>query len=118
MTDGSEHIRSVALGIILTLVTFGLYGFWWQHKKMRAVNQMLGKKKYGFLLWLLFCVLTLGLYHIYHQYRMSEDVATARGRSESNDGLIAVVLCIFGLTLLVDAIQQSQINGYYGSQDL
>ena len=112
-----EHIRNIALDIIFALLTCGLYNIWVQARQMYAVNEMIGQDKYSFLPWLLFSLVTCGIYHIYHEYRMSTDIAATTGGSD-NDPLISVVLCIFGLLLVVDAIQQSQINRYYGSEAL
>jgi hypothetical protein len=114
----SEHVRGIAVSLILTLVTCGIYNLYWQHRQMLAANDMLGSEKYRFLPWLAFTIVTCGLYHIYHEYRMSSDIAQAVGRDPKNDALIAVLLSLFGLSPVVDAIQQSQINGYYGDDSL
>lgn len=115
---GSEHVRPIALSLILTLVTCGLYNFYWQYLQMLAANEMLGSEKYRFLPWLAFTLVTCGIYHIYHEYRMSVDIAQVLGRDTKNDALISVLLSVFGLSLVVDAIQQSQINAYYGDDAL
>lgn len=114
----NEHVRSIALGIVLTLVTCGLYNLFWQAKQMAAVNSILSENKYYFLPWLGLSVITCGIYHVYHEYRMSNDLARALGRDASNDGLIAILLSLFGLSLVVDAIQQAQINEHYGDESL
>ncbi len=112
-----EHIRNIALDIIFALLTCGLYNLWVQARQMEAVNEMIRQDKYSFLSWFLFTIITCGLYHIYHEYRMSNDIASVTGGSD-NDALISIVLCIFGLALVVDAIQQSHINRYYGDSAL
>ena len=119
MTNGrnSEYVRSIPFDIILALVTCGLFNLWVQARQMEAVNAMIREEKYSFLPWFLFTLITCGLYHIYHEYRMSNDIASVTGGSD-NDALISIVLCIFGLALVVDAIQQSHINRYYGSNAL
>lgn len=113
-----EHVRNIAVDLILSVVTCGLYNLYWQYKQIDAVNDILKQEKYSFISWLLLCLVTCGLYHIYHEYRMSTDLAEAAGRPASNDGLIAIVLTIFGLAIVVDAIQQSQINNHYGDSSL
>lgn len=114
----SEHIRSIPTDIILTIVTCGLFNLVVQHKQMLAVNDMLGEDKYHFVPWLLLTLVTCGLYHVYHEYRMAEDIAECSDRSAGSDGIIALVLAALGLPIVVDAIQQSNINGYYGSSEL
>jgi hypothetical protein len=114
----SEHVRSIAANIILTLVTCGIYNIYWQYLQMQSVNELLDRDKYGFWPWLLFTLITCGIYHIYHEYRMSEDIARSTGRDPKSDGLIAVILSVFGLSIVVDAIQQSHINEYFGDDGL
>jgi len=106
------------VSLILTLVTCGLYNFYWQHRQMLATNEMLQSDKYRFLPWLAFTLITCGIYHIYHEYRMSTDIAEVVGRDPRSEGLIAVLLSVFGLSFVVDAIQQSQINAHYGDDSL
>lgn len=114
----SEHVRSVAVGIVLSLITCGLYNLFWQAKQMSAANDMLGEDKYSFWPWLGLSLITCGVYHIYHEYRMSEDLARALGREPGHECIVAVLLSVFGLSLVVDAIQQSQINEHFGEEGL
>jgi Domain of unknown function (DUF4234) len=109
----SEHVRSIALSILLTLVTCGLYNLYWQYRQMQSVNDLLERDEYSFWPWLLLTLLTCGLYHIYHEYRMSEDIARSTGRDPKSNRRIAVVLSVFGLSIVVDAIQQSHINAQF-----
>jgi hypothetical protein len=113
-----EHVRNIAICIILSLVTCGIYNVYWQYQQMESVNDMLQEERYSFLRWFAFTLLTCGLYHIYHEYRLSTDIAKAIGREPGNEGLIAILLSVFGLSLVVDAIQQSQINERFGSEAL
>ena len=41
--------RSIAVGILLTLITCGIYGLYWQYKQMDTLNVWLGKKRLLFL---------------------------------------------------------------------
>jgi len=114
----NEYVRNIALDIILTILTCGIYNLFVQSAQINALNSMLQSQKYQFLHWLLFCLVTCGLYHIYHEYRMSEDIARLVGRDPGTDGLISVLLTSFGLHIVADAIQQTHINRFYGSTDL
>jgi Domain of unknown function (DUF4234) len=109
----SEHVKSIAASILLTLVSCGLYNLYWQYLQMQSVNDLLERDEYSFWPWLLFTLITCGLYHIYHEYRMSEDIAGSTGRDPKSDGRIALVLSVFGLSIVVDAIQQSHINQHF-----
>lgn len=114
----NQHVRNIPLDIVLTLITCFLYNIYVQYKQCAAVNDMLKEYKYSFVQWLIFTILTCGLYHIYHEYRKSSDVAVLLKKDPSSAGLIAVVLTAFGLSIVNDAIQQSEINGFYGSPGL
>lgn len=112
------HVRSIPLDIVLTIVTCGLFNLWVQYKQCEAVNDMIKQPKYSFLFWVLFCLITCGLYHIYHEYRKSSDIAEVLKKDPGSAGLISIVLTVFGLWIINDAIQQSEINRYYGSNHL
>lgn len=114
----SEHIRNIPLDIILTILTCYLYNFYVQYKQIRAVNSMLGEEKYSFSSWLILTLITCGLYHLYHEYRKSEDLCKILNRPNSNDALAALLLSSIGLPLVADAIQQAEINKYYGDSSL
>jgi hypothetical protein len=114
----NQHIRNIPLDIILTIITCFLYNIYVQYKQCHAINDMLKETKYSFVLWFIFTVLTCGLYHIYHEYRKSSDIAMVLKKDPGSPGLIAVLLTFFGLSFINDAIQQSDINNYYGNTNL
>lgn len=114
----NQHVRNIALDIILSLITCFLYNIYLQYKQCHAVNDMLKEYKYSFAQWFIFTVLTCGLYHIYHEYRKSSDIASVMKKEPGSPGLIAIVLTVFGLSIINDAIQQAEINSYYGSNSL
>ena len=49
---------------------------------------------------------------------MSEDLASKLGRAGGSDGLVTILLCLFGLSIVADAIHQTHINEFYGSDAL
>jgi len=114
----SEHVRNIAVDIVLTILTLYVFNIWVQYKQILAANAMLGQEKYSFWKWALLSLVTCGIYHIYHEFRKSEDLARVTGRATSNDGLISLILTIVGLGFVNDAIQQSRINEYFGSNAL
>jgi hypothetical protein len=116
--NGSEHVRNIGLDIVLTILTCGLFNIYLQYRQMIAVNIMINEIKYKFIPWFLLCIITCGLYHIYHEWRKSSDIAVALKKTESQEPIINVLLSIFGLSIVADAIQQAEINKYYGSSAL
>jgi hypothetical protein len=112
--DAEEHIRSIPFDLIVTLLTCGLFNLVVQYRQMRAVNAMLGVERYRFLPWLLFCLLTCGLYHLYHEYKKSFDISRVSGDGQPTEAVVALLLTVFGLHIVADAIQQTHINRYFG----
>lgn len=113
-----EFVRSIVLDLLLTILTCGLFNLYVQYRQIVTVNAMLGKEKYSFIAWLLLTIITCGLYHIYHEYRKSSDIAEAMQEPHSNEPIISLILTVFGLHVVADAIQQSRINKHYGNDDL
>ncbi len=113
-----QYSSSIAKDIILTLITFGIYYFFIQYRQINALNYMLKTERYSFLWWLILTTVTFGLYHLYHEYRMSQDLVTLIPGLPEYEGLISLLLLVFGLVPVVDAIQQSHINRYFGSHSL
>ena len=110
-----DFIKNIALDIIFTILTFGLFNIWIQYRQMTTVNFMMKYEKYNFFLWFIFCIFSCGLYHLYHEYVMSEDLSKILGRESGKDGLINLLLSLFGLSIVADAIQQYHINEYFSS---
>lgn len=109
-----EYYVGIAVGLILSIVTCGLYNVYWQYKQISAMNVLLGRHEFDFLKWLIFSILTCGLYHVYYEYRMAaslQEWLSARGRPVSpNLALICLVLSCLSLTVIADAIIQHDLN--------
>jgi hypothetical protein len=113
-----EFVRNIVLDLVLSVLTCFLYNVYVNYRQMLTVNHMLGTEKYSFVKWSLLTLVTCGLYHVYHEYIMSEDIAVICRREPQTDGLINVLLALFGLSLVADAIQQKHINQHFGANDL
>lgn len=111
------HVRNIAVDLIITIITCGLYNIYIQSRQINALNAMLGQQKYSFWHWFLLTLVTCGIYHIYHEYRLSTDLVVLQ-KLDANEPILVVLLAIFGLSIVADAIQQSHINHYYGETGL
>jgi hypothetical protein len=113
----SEGVRSIAVDIILTLVTCGLYGLYWQYKQMETLNAWLGREDFSFGLWLLLSLVTCGIFAVYYEYKMAKGINEIQEdnnlRVNRDLALICILLAIFGLGIVSLAIQQSEINKFY-----
>lgn len=109
-----EGRGNVAVDIILSILTCGIYNLFWQARQMRAVNAMLGIERFRFWPWFFLTLITCGIYHIYHEYVMGSAICEAAERLgrrvPQNLALISLLLSVFGLTIVTDAIQQHEIN--------
>lgn len=114
----SEAIVSIGLGILLSLVTCGIYLLFWEYRQMKTLNAWLGREEFDFLVWILLSLITCGIFAVYYEYKMARAINTIQGRAGEhvNDTLplISLVLAIFGLPLVSTAIQQAEINELYG----
>lgn len=110
----NDYVRSIVVDVLLTVFLCGLWNIWVQARQMKAVNFMLRQEKYSFWKWAGLTLITCTLWHIYHEYCLSRDIANLKGMPQSDKPLIHLVLSIFGLSVVVDALQQSEINEYFG----
>jgi len=116
--EASEHKMDIALYVILTLVTCGFFNIYWNYRQMLACNSMLGREEFSFWTWFLLSLITCGIYHLYYQYQMgSAIVEIQRGRALAtfdNLPVISILVSVFGLSIVVDAIHQHEINKIIG----
>jgi hypothetical protein len=114
---GGPYVSNIALDIILSIITCGIYWFFWQARQMRALNHLLQEQRFSFLLWFLVSLITCFLFNIYYEYIMAKavvEIQTKQGKVLSNDlPVLSLVLSIFGLHIITDAIQQHEINKFF-----
>ncbi len=114
-----EGVRSIVTDLLLTVITCGLYGLYWQYKQMETLNAWLRRKDFSFGLWLLLSIITCGIFAIYYEYKMAKGINEIQElnsmRVASDLPIICLVLSIFGLAFVSLAIQQLEINKFYGA---
>jgi len=105
---------SIAKYVVFSIITLGIFNIYWQYRQMSFVNRIAGEEKFSFVKWLIFTIITCGIYHIYYEYVMGRELVMLQekyGIPKSDDlTTISVVLSVIGLTIVVDAIQQREIN--------
>lgn len=107
--------RNVALSIVLTIITCGLYGIYWEVCMVDDVNRLTGKEdaKSGIIVFLL-SLITCNIYWMYWLFKTGETIdleKSKKGLPSSNRGLVYLILTFFALGIVADAILQSDING-------
>jgi hypothetical protein len=107
----------VAVGILLTLITCGIYGLFWQYKQIVTLNAWLGRQEFSFVLWLLLSLLTCGIFALYYEYKMSvaiNDIQRTWGIRVNGDlPVLCVLLSLLATPIVSLALQQNAINEFY-----
>lgn len=108
--------RNIALSIVLTVVTCGIYGIYWFITLTNDANNASGHAQDGtsggvaFLLSLVTC----GIYGYYWAYKMGEKINEAKAMrnmpADSNAGILYLILNIFGLGIITYALAQNELN--------
>jgi hypothetical protein len=104
--------KNLLIDFALIVLTGGLWNIWMQYRQIRDFNICLNEEKYSFLKWLLFTLLTFGLYHIYHEYKLTRDMYEfVAGKNNGLEvGIIAAIISATGAWIFVDLYQQSILN--------
>ncbi len=112
--------RSVAMCIVLSIITCGIYGIYWMyciHEDVQMVCDYPMSVSGGMVIVLTF--ITCGIYGIYWAYKMGQFLDTAKGAPGGNSSLVYLLLSIFGLQIVAWALMQSELNCFTtGSNDL
>ena len=106
--------RSIAACIILSLVTCGLYGLYWLACLANDANTVSGRQNdtSGGLV-VIFSIITCNIYQIYWMYKAGEKIDTARqmrGLPSQNNGLVYLLLTLFGFSIIAWALLQNELN--------
>jgi len=105
--------RNVVTCILLTIITCGIYGIVWfinlTDDAARANNNPNFSGGTAFLLTLVTC----GIYSIYWNYKMGKELYNAKiskGMAASDQSILYLVLCIFGLEIVNYCLMQNELN--------
>ena len=117
LPDRATTQGNIAVDIILSLVTCGIYTLFWQNRLFKAANMLLGEERFTFLTWFLLTIVTCGLYNLYAQYQLGQTLhqglVKEGGLGNENLPLLGLLLSIFGLQIVVMAIEQNELNQLY-----
>lgn len=113
----NSRYKSIAEGIILTLITCGIYNIFWNIHQMYACNELTGREEFSPLKVYLLSIVTCGIYFVYYQYCMGgviQEVQRARNMPVFEHlPVLSLLLSLFGMTIIVDAIHQHELNKFY-----
>ena len=108
--------RNIALDLILTILLCGLWNLAVQISQVKTLNYLLKTERYSFWKIYILSLLTCGIYFIYFEYKKAEEISALTGKDSDSDPILAVVLSIFGLSIVFDAIAQSKLNSILDQQ--
>lgn len=106
--------RNIAVSIILSIITCGIYGIYWfivvtDEAKEASGNENAPSGGIAFLLNLVTC----GIYGIYWAYKMGEAISEAKsknGLEASSNAVLYLILQLLGLAIVNYAIMQNELN--------
>ena len=102
--------RNIAVCIILTIITCGIYGIYWfivmtNESNALAPNNATASGGMAFL----FSILTLGIYAFYWTYKLGCKVDEMKG-TQGNSGILYLILTFFCLGIIPYCLAQDEIN--------
>ena len=109
--------RDIIVAIILSIVTCGIYSIYWTYKiaqgfyvtpTQERVNTTPGTT---ILLWIVTCGI-YGYYCYYKWGRATAEISQYYGRNDDDKAILYLILSIFGLSIVCDALIQSDFNDW------
>ena len=112
--------RSIATCIILSIITCGIYGIVWFVSMVNDLNMASNEpnKASGGLVFLL-SIITCGIYLFYWMYSAGQQINRAKAMRnlpyDSNNGLVYLLLSVFGFSIVSYALIQNELNQLAGN---
>lgn len=108
--------RNIALCIIFSILTCGLYFLYWQVVLVDDLNYISNEKDTSGIGVVLLSIITCNIYWLYFVYKMGRKINAAwerKGRTiDSNNSLIYLLLSLFGLNIVTMCLMQAEANRF------
>lgn len=107
--------RNLAVSIILTIVTCGIYGIVWYISMTDDVGTVSGDQNMSGGKAFLFTLLTCGIYSFIWSYNVGKDLNEAQlkaGKPATDNSILYLILSLFGLGIVVYALVQNELNKF------
>lgn len=104
--------RNIAVCVILSIVTCGIYGIYWFICLTNDTNTIAGEIGTSGGVAFILTLITCGIYGLYWAYKCGEKLDKAksdRGIPASNGGILYLILFLFG-GIIAYALIQSELN--------
>ena len=107
--------RDIAIAIILSFLTCGIYMVYWYIVMTDDINRASGDSTTSCGMSFLFSLLTCGIYTIYWYYKKAKQLYEAgrkHGIEVSDNAVLYLILGIFGFGIVNYALIQSDLNKF------
>ena len=103
--------RDIVKAVLLSIITCGIYNIFWFISVTNDMNRLTGNEKdtSGGICYVL-SLITCGIYGYYWAYQMGKKRDMLNGDENGTSNIIYIVLCIFGLMIVAEALIQDAIN--------
>lgn len=104
--------RNIAVCIILSIVTCGIYGLYWLVCLANDTNTVAGTEGTSGGMVLLLTIITCNIYGLYWAYKQGEKIDIAKqkkGIPSSNSGVMYLLLCLI-VPVVAWALMQNELN--------
>lgn len=103
--------RNIALCILFSIITCGIYSIYWMIKINDEVNQLSGEPNAtsGGMVFL-FSLITCGIYGLYWMYKMGERCERIKRMPAGYTGILYLVLGLVGFGIISYALIQDTLN--------
>lgn len=102
--------RNLALAIVLTVITCGIYGIYWMVKINDEALKLAGEKGPSGVVVFLLNIITCGIYGFFWSYKMGVCTDKLKGNSNGYSGILYILLMALGLGIVNYALIQDAIN--------
>ncbi len=107
--------RNIAVAIILTFVTCGIYGIYWYIKMNDDLKTTTGDEFFSGVKNFLLTIVTCGIWGYYWSYKVGKASMTIQQKNAeevSDSAILYLVLTLLGLNIVVWALLQSELNKF------
>ena len=107
--------RDIAVCIILTIITCGIYGLVWFCNITNDVAYVSDEHDMNGGTSLLLTIVTCGIYAIYWNYMMGKKLYRAKLKTSEradDNSILYLILSIFGLGIISYCLIQNELNSY------
>ena len=105
--------RNIAVAILLSIVTCGIYSIYWFIVLSDDVGRANGNPNISGGIAFLLNLVTCGIYGMYWSYKLGKEMYSANqkyGISANDNSILYLILDIFGFQIVNWAIIQSELN--------